>query len=66
MSVIKIIYLLLFIITINCSGNKVSNYHGVKSLEDKFERLIIGKIITIHYFVEFCLKNGDIHDSSQL
>ena len=43
MSVIKIIYLLLFIITINCSGNKVSNYHGVKSLEDKFERLIINK-----------------------
>ena len=30
-------YLLFFIITVNCSGNKVSNYHGVKSLDAKFE-----------------------------
>ncbi len=36
---IKILYFLIFIITVNCSGNKVSNYHGVKSLESKFEEL---------------------------
>ena len=34
---IKLFYLLFFIITVNCSGNKVSNYHGVKSLDAKFE-----------------------------
>jgi len=37
MSFIKLFYLLVFIITVNCSGNKVSNYHGVKSLDAKFE-----------------------------
>ena len=41
MSVIKIIYLLLFIITINCSGNKVSNYHGTKFLEVKYKEIEI-------------------------
>ena len=39
MFVIKILYFLLFIITINCSGNKVSNYHGSKILEDKFNKI---------------------------
>ena len=37
MSFIKLFYLLIFIIIVNCSGNKVSNYHGVKSLDAKFE-----------------------------
>ena len=39
MFVIKFLYPLFFIITINCSGNKVSNYHGVKSLDTKFGEL---------------------------
>ena len=39
MFVIKILYFLLFIITVNCSGNKVSNYHGVKLLDAKFNEL---------------------------
>ena len=26
----------MFIIIVNCSGNKVSNYHGTKSLDTKF------------------------------
>ena len=39
MFVIKILYFLLFIITINCSGNKVSNYHGVKLLDAKFDEI---------------------------
>ena len=39
MFVIKLLYFLIFIITISCSGNKVSNYHGVKSLDTKFSEL---------------------------
>ncbi len=39
MSFIKYIYFILFIIIINCSGNKVSNYHGTKSLEKKFDQI---------------------------
>ena len=39
MSSINYLYILLFIITINCSGNKVSNYHGIKRLESKFEKI---------------------------
>ena len=31
--------MLLFII--NCSGNKVSNYHGTKLLQSKYERINI-------------------------
>ena len=38
---IKYLYILLFITIINCSGNKVSNYHGQKSLEAKFDQLKI-------------------------
>ena len=38
---IKYLYILLFITIINCSGNKVSNYHGQKSLELKFDQLKI-------------------------
>tara|TARA_Y100000816_G_C25853517_1_gene445770 strand:- start:208 stop:672 length:465 start_codon:yes stop_codon:yes gene_type:complete len=36
MSFIKIILLFVIIFIINCSGNKVSNYHGIKRLENKF------------------------------
>ena len=43
MSFIKLFYLLIFIITVNCSGNKVSNYHGVKSLETKFKIIHLNK-----------------------
>ncbi len=32
---------MIFIITINCSGNKVSNFHGTKSLESKFDKIQI-------------------------
>ena len=39
MFVIKFVYFIIFIIIINCSGNKVSNYHGVKSLDTKFSEL---------------------------
>ena len=30
-----------FFITINCSGNKVTNYHGAKLLEKKFDEIHI-------------------------
>ena len=34
--------LIIFIIFIsNCSGNKVTNYHGTKSLEVKFDKIIV-------------------------
>ena len=39
MSVIKIFILISFIIIINCSGNKVSNYHGSKLLDTKYKKL---------------------------
>ena len=39
MSLIKYIIPLIFILTINCGGNKVSNYHGVKKLETKYSIL---------------------------
>ena len=39
MSFIKYIIPLIFILTINCGGNKVSNYHGVKKLETKYSKL---------------------------
>ena len=41
MSFIKLVYLLLFILIVNCSGNKISNYHGVKSLDSKYDQLKI-------------------------
>ena len=36
------VYLLifLFLFTLNCSINKVSNLHGYRSMEDKFEKII--------------------------
>ena len=38
-------YLLIFIFlfTLNCSINKVSNLHGYRSIEDKYERIITTK-----------------------
>ena len=36
------IYLVLILI-VNCSGNKVSNYHGAKFLEDKYNEIILDK-----------------------
>ena len=36
---IKFYIIFIFIFIISCSGNKVSNYHGVKSLEVKFSEL---------------------------
>ena len=35
----KLLIVLLFIFTINCQGNKVTNYHGNKSLEKKYDIL---------------------------
>ena len=35
----KYIYIIIFIFIINCSGNKVSNYHGIKQLESKFDKI---------------------------
>ena len=43
MFVIKFFYFIIFIIIINCSGNKVSNYHGVKKLEIKYSQIIVNK-----------------------
>ena len=39
MSFIRIFLLISFIIIINCSGNKVSNYHGSKLLDAKYKKL---------------------------
>ena len=39
----RIIYIILFIFIINCTGNKVSNYHGPKSLASKYENIYVNK-----------------------
>ena len=39
----KLLYLILYIFIVNCSGNKVSNYHGSKILEDKFNKIEINQ-----------------------
>ena len=36
---IRIFCLILFIFIVNCSGNKVSNYHGSKLLESKYSKI---------------------------
>ena len=41
MSFIKYILIILFFFIVNCSGNKVSNYHGVKKLENKYSQIIV-------------------------
>ena len=38
-----ILFLLLFLITLNCTKNKVSNTHGIRFIEKKYETLIINK-----------------------
>jgi len=35
--------IIFFIFIINCSGNKVSNYHGSKILDDKFNKIEINQ-----------------------
>ena len=32
-------FIILFFFIINCSSNKVTNYHGIKSLESKFNKI---------------------------
>tara|TARA_B100000989_G_scaffold223328_1_gene170831 strand:+ start:2797 stop:3255 length:459 start_codon:yes stop_codon:yes gene_type:complete len=41
MKIIISVFILLFIT--NCTGNKVSNYHGVKNLEDKYNKILLNK-----------------------
>ena len=35
----KYLIVLIFIFILNCSGNKVSNYHGIKKLENKYTKI---------------------------
>tara|TARA_A100001011_G_C13932425_1_gene683731 strand:+ start:230 stop:682 length:453 start_codon:yes stop_codon:yes gene_type:complete len=37
----RIIYILLFLFTLNCSVNKVSNVHGYRFLEDRYNKIIL-------------------------
>ena len=39
----KFLLIFFFIFITYCSGNKVSNYHGSKSLENKYDKIIINK-----------------------
>ena len=39
----KFYFLLIFLFTLNCSINKVSNLHGFRLLEDKYEKIEIYK-----------------------
>ena len=39
----KYLYLIIFILIVNCSGNKVSNYHGIKLLETKINKIELNK-----------------------
>ena len=39
----KYILIIIFIFITNCSGNKVTNYHGTKSLEKKFNKITVNK-----------------------
>ena len=39
----RLLYFILFIIIVNCSGNKVSNYHGSKGLEIKYDKLKVNQ-----------------------
>ena len=41
MSFIKLTTFIVFIFIVNCSGNKVSNYHGSKALDAKFHEIKI-------------------------
>ena len=37
----RYIYIIILTLIYSCSGNKVSNYHGAKSLDHKFEQIYI-------------------------
>ena len=37
----KYIYIIILTLIYSCSGNKVTNYHGAKSLDHKFEQIYI-------------------------
>ena len=39
----KLLLILLFIFTVNCQGNKVSNYHGSKSLNIEYNKIKVNK-----------------------
>ena len=39
----RIFFIFLFLITLNCSPDKLSNNHGFISLQSKFEKIIINK-----------------------
>ena len=39
----RIFFIFLFLFTLNCSSNKVSNNHGFKSLQEKFKKITINK-----------------------
>ena len=39
----KFILIIIFLFTVNCSGNKVSNFHGSKQLETKFNIIKVNK-----------------------
>ena len=39
----RLFFIFLFLFTLNCSTNKVSNNHGFASLQTKFERISINK-----------------------
>ena len=39
----RIFFIFLFLFTLNCSSNKVSNNHGFISLQAKFEKITINK-----------------------
>ena len=39
----RIFIVFLFLFTLNCSSNKVSNNHGFKSLQEKFKKITINK-----------------------
>ena len=39
----RILFLFIFLFTLNCSSNKVSNNHGLVSLQTKFDKITINK-----------------------
>ena len=39
----KFIFIILFLLLLNCSSNKVSKNHGFRSLEAKYERIILNE-----------------------
>ena len=39
----KILFILLFLFTLNCTTNKVSKNHGFKSLEQRYEKITVNQ-----------------------